>query len=191
MHLVVVMMLGIGVPSIATGFAEVDYVAEPVGAGTVSSHTQDGAEAEAADAASKGASPPPPPAKATGELTDGERLFQGIWQLNSHGSGARTGTLRIDDRDFRADGVHGWYVGYVSIRSDTSPAQVDFTIEDCECKFKGMTSTGIYYEDGGTIVFATPAPGEPRLTAFTGLDETRVMLERATRPVEGDGEKPQ
>ena len=35
-----------------------------------------------------------------------------------------------------------------------------------------------------------PAPGEPRPKAFTGLDETRVVLVRATRPVEGDGEKP-
>lgn len=60
----------------------------------------------------------------------------------------------------------------------------------CECKYKGMTSTGIYYEDDGTIVFAAPVPGEPRPKAFTELDETRVMLERATRPVERDGEKP-
>ena len=148
MHLIVVMMLGICVPS------------------SVAS------------------------AKATGELTDGERLFQGVWQLYSHGSGRRTGTLRIDDRDFRADSVHGSYAGYVSIRSDTSPAQVDFTIEDCECKFDGMTSTAIYYEDDGTIVFAAPAPGEPRPKAFTGLDVTRVMLERAIRPIEGDGEMP-
>ena len=183
MHLVVVMLLGICVPSNATGFAEIDDVAEPVRAGTVSSYAQDGAEAEAA-------SPPPAPVKTSGELTDGERLFQGIWQLNSHGSDTPTGTLRIDDRDFRADSIHGRYSGYVSIRSDTSPAQVDFTIEDCDCKFEGMTSTAIYYEDDGTIVFAAPAPGEPRPKAFTGLDETRVMLERATRPVEGDGEKP-
>jgi hypothetical protein len=84
MHLVVVMMLGICVPSVATGFPEVDDT-EPVRAGTVSSHTQDGAEAEAADAASEGASPPPAPAKATGELTDGERFFQGVWQLNEYG----------------------------------------------------------------------------------------------------------
>jgi hypothetical protein len=189
MHLVVVMMLGICVPSNATGFAEVDDVAGPVRAGTDSSHTQDGAEAEAADAASKGASPPAAPAKAPGELTDGERLFQGVWQLNGYESDTRTGTLRIDDRDFRADGVHGWYVGYVSIRSDTSPAQVDFTIEDCECKFKGMTSTGIYFEDDGTIIFAAPAPGGPRPKAFTRLDEM-LRLRSLDPATEGDGEKP-
>ena len=192
MRLVVVMMLGIGVPLIATGCAEGDDVAGPVHDGTVSSLAQDGAEAEAeaADLASEGESPPPAPAKATGELTDDERLFQGVWQLSSPESDFRTGMLRIDDRDFRADTVHGSYVGYVSIRSDTSPAQIDFTIERCECKFDGMTSTAIYYEDDGSIVFAAPAPGEPRPKAFTGLDVTKVMLERATRPLEGDGEKP-
>jgi hypothetical protein len=132
---------------------------------------------------------PPVSAKGTGELTDGERLFQGVWQLKSDGSAMSTGTLRIDGRDFSADTIHGSYAGYVSVRSDTSPAQVDFTIEDCECKFDGMTSTAIYYEDDGAIVFAAPAPGDFRPKAFTGLDETRVMIERATRPVEGDGEK--
>jgi hypothetical protein len=167
-QLVVVMMLGICVPSIATGFAQID------------------------EAASKAASSPPAPmpAKATGELTDGERLFQGAWELKSDGSAMSTGTLRIDGRDFSAETIHGSYTGYVSIRSDTTPAQVDFTIENCECKFDEMTSMGIYYEDDGTIVFATPAPGEPRLEAFTGLDVTKVMLVRATRSFESGGEMP-
>jgi hypothetical protein len=190
MRRVVVMILGIFVPLIAMGCAEVDDVARPVHAGTVSSHTQDRAEVEAADAASEGASPPPAPAKATGELTDGERLFQGVWRLNQYGPDSRLGTLRIDNRDFHADGVHGRYVGYVSIRSDTSPAQVDFTIEDCECNYKGMTSTGIYYqEDAGAIVFAGPAPGEPRPKAFTEPNEMWRMrpLDPAT---EGDDETP-
>ncbi len=83
------------------------------------------------------ASPPPAPPKANGELTDGEKLFQGGWRLGEYKNDAHLGTMRFDGRDFSADSVHGDYVGYVSIRSDTSPAQVDFTIEDCECKFKG------------------------------------------------------
>lgn len=119
--------------------------------------------------------------RASGELTDGERFFQGVWELSSYGSGTSTGTLRIDGRDFSADTIHGLHEGYVSIRPDASPAQIDFTIENCACKFEGMTSPGIYYEDAGTIVFVAPAPGEPRPQAFSGLDETRVMLERATR----------
>jgi len=138
---------------------------------------------------SQGALPLPTAAKATGELSDGERLFQGLWQLRSDGSAMTTGTLSIDGRAFSAETIHGRYAGYMSIRSDTSPAQIDFTIQNCECKFDGMTSAGIYYEDDGTIVFATTAPGEPRPEAFTGLDETKVMIERAT-PVGRQGEMP-
>ena len=126
----------------------------------------------------------PPPARATGELTDAERLFQGVWHLYSYESDIRTGTLHIDDRDFRAETVHGSYAGYVTIRSDISPAQIDFTIEDCECKFESMTSTGIYYEDDGTVVFASPAPGEPRPEAFDALDPAKVLFERAIRAAE-------
>jgi hypothetical protein len=169
MHLVILMMLQICVPSIATGFAEVEGGAEPIRAGMVLSRLQDEAEAEEADTVSKEA--PAAPTKAAGELTDGERLFQGAWQLNEYKSDTRLGTLHIDDRDFKADSVHGRHAGYVSIRADTSPAQIDFTIEDCECKFEGMTSTGIYYEGDGTIVFAGPAPGDPRPEAFTKPNE--------------------
>lgn len=134
-------------------------------------------------------SPPPAPLKATGELTDGERLFQGAWRLGEYKNDAHLGTMRIDGRDFSADSVHGDYTGYVSIRSGTSPAQVDFTIEDCECKFEGMTSTGIYYEDDGAIVFAGPAPGDPRPDAFNKPNEMWRMgrLDPAT---ESDDEKP-
>ena len=96
--------------------------------------------------------------------------------------------MRIDDRDFSADGVHGRYVGYVSIRSDTSPAQVDFTIEDCDCKLEGMTSTGIYYEDDATVVFAGPAPGDPRPNEFNKPNDMWRMR-RLDPATEGDGEK--
>jgi hypothetical protein len=165
---IVVLLLGVTVSSIATGF---------------------GLSAGAAESATpRGTSPPPAATRAAGELTDGELLFQGMWQLTNPGSGFLTGALRIDGHDFCAETVHGSYVGYVSIRSDTSPAQVDFTIQDCECKFDGMTSAGIYYEDDGAIVFVAPAPGAPRPEGFEGLDETKVMIERATRAAGTDQE---
>ena len=129
----------------------------------------------------EGASPAPTPAKATGELTNGERLFQGVWDYSGSESAFGPGTLRIDGRDFDADVIHGQYTGYVSIRSDTDPAQIDFTIQGCECKFNGMTSRGIYYEDDGTIVFATRAPGEPRPQTFSGLEKARHEIVRLRR----------
>jgi hypothetical protein len=164
MLLFMLVMLGIGVPSNATGFADVD----------------DGAE--------------PGRAEATRTLTDGERLFQGIWQYHGYESGKNLGTLRIEGHDFHADIIHGSYAGTVSIRSDTSPAQIDFKVEHCECKFDGMTSAGIYDSDvDGTIVFATRAPGEPRLETFADLDPTRheiVRLRPLDPPIEGDDTTP-
>jgi len=155
----VLIVLAICLPSV-TGFSE-----------AVSSQSQSGVETEA-----------------TGELTDGERLFQGAWQLSSYESGGRSGTLHIAERGFVAESVHGRYEGYVTIRPNKNPSQLDFTIESCDCSFIGMTSQGIYYEDDGTIVFMAPAPGEPRPQGFTDVDETSVILERATRAEEGDSE---
>jgi len=52
-----------------------------------------------------------------------------------------------------------------------------------------MTSTGIYYEYDGAIVFAGPAPGDPRPKAFNKPNEMWRMrsLEPAT---ESDNDKP-
>ena len=127
---------------------------------------------------------------ATGdESTDVDRRFQGGWELRSAGSGSSTGTLRIEGRAFEADTVHGSYQGTLAIRPDASPAQIDVTVERCDCNLLGKTSEGIYrQEDDGTIVFAWPAPDEPRPTSFDGLDASRHMIERATRVVDGDVE---
>lgn len=108
-------------------------------------------------------------------------LFQGDWQLASFDSGIRTGTLHVDGREFRAAGIHGKYQGTITVRADTSPTQVDFTIRHCDCKFEGETSAGIFYAERGALVFASPAPGEPRPESFDDLDPTQVMVERATR----------
>ena len=147
--------LGVAAPLIATGCAKVDDVGEPGSAATESPPAQDRAEG------------------ATAGLADGERLFQGAWQLYLYESGSHQGTLRIDSRDFHADSIHGEYDGSVTIRSETSPPQIDFTIEECSgCNHEGRTSTGIYYvEDDGAIVFAGSVPGDPRPEGFTTTKE--------------------
>ena len=91
--------------------------------------------------------------------------------------------MRFSRRDFRADGGEDdWYEGYVTIRDDTSPAQIDFTIEDCFCEYKGETSSGIFYEDDGTIVIAAPRPGAPRPTRFNPQLGDMLRL----RPITGE-----
>jgi len=129
------------------------------------------------------------------DLTDAERGFQGVWQLRSDGSGSDTGTLRIDGRAFSAETIHGSYQGHVSIRPDASPPQIDVTVVGCDCNLEGKTSQGIFRrEQDGSVVFAWPAPDEPRPTSFDGLDGSRFLIERATRVVErrggGDGATP-
>lgn len=116
-----------------------------------------------------------------------EHLFQGDWQLASHESGNPSGTLHVEGREFRAESIHGSYTGTIAVRSDVSPAQVDFTIRECGCKFEGMTAAGIFYEEDGAIVFASPAPGEPRPESFDELDPASILIERATRPVATEG----
>lgn len=126
------------------------------------------------------------PPDGAGDAPGCERLFQGDWQLASLESGIGTGTLHVTGREFRAKGIHGKYEGTIAVRSDMSPAQVDFTIRSCRCRFEGMTSTGIFYEGDGALVFASPPPGDPRPESFDGLDLAKVMVERATRPGTGD-----
>jgi uncharacterized protein (TIGR03067 family) len=112
--------------------------------------------------------PPPNPPKATGELSDGEKLFQGEWRLGAGGNDDFLGKLEIDGRDFRHEGVHGKHSGYVTIRADKEPAEIDFTIEDCGgCNHQGKTSAGIYQRDGGVLIFNGPVPGDPRPQDFS------------------------
>jgi hypothetical protein len=128
------------------------------------------------------------PPRATGELTTAERLFQGRWQSYVYASDTRDWIIEIDGRDFRAEGRGDeWYTGYVTIRPGASPAQIDFTIEGCDCNYIGSTSRGVYYEDEGSIVMASPPPGDPRPEGF---EEEGAMLR--LRPLESpdprDGE---
>ena len=133
------------------------------------------------------AAPAPALAPAPGPADPGcEHLFQGDWQLSSVESGIGTGTLHVDGRKFRASNVHGEYKGTIAVRSDASPAELDFTIRECGCIFEGMTAAAIFYEEAGGIVFAAPAPGEARPTSFEGLDLEKILLERATRDAGDD-----
>ena len=111
------------------------------------------------------------------ELSPGLLPFQGGWQLISTESGSPTGSLYVDGRRFFAETVHGSYIGTVTVRADTAPAQIDFLLE-CDCKFDGVAALAIFREDADGLVFVSPAPGEPRPTTFEGLDPARVLQAR-------------
>ena len=109
------------------------------------------------------------PKKATGPLSAQEAKFQGTWKGGY--------TVIIEGRDFCADTQPGeWYEGYIVIRTDEEPAQIDFVIEECpDCSFKGQASPGIFYWDGETIVVSAPPPGEARARDFEKPKDGRAM----------------
>ena len=116
---------------------------------------------------------PDKPAKPTGPLTKLEQQLQGTWRIGY--------TVVIEGREFCADTQPDeWYEGYIVIRSDTEPAQIDFVIEDCglPCSFKGKTSEGIFYLDDGIVVAHNPPPGNPRPKDFEDKDPTRLRFEQ-------------
>jgi uncharacterized protein (TIGR03067 family) len=108
------------------------------------------------------------PKKATGPLSPQEAKFQGTWKPGY--------ALIIEGRDFCADTQPGeWYEGYIVIRTDEEPAQIDFVIEECACGFKGETSKGIFYSDGETIVVVAPPPGKARPQDFEKKDGLVIL----------------
>ncbi len=108
------------------------------------------------------------PKTATGPLSPQEAKFQGTWKSGY--------TIIIEGRDFCADTQPGeWYEGYIVIRTDEEPAQIDFVIEECACGFKGETSKGIFYSDGETIVVVAPPPGKARPQDFEKKDGLVIL----------------
>ena len=123
---------------------------------------------------------PEPPAsnaarpKPTGPLSPQEAKFQGTWKPSY--------TIVIEGRDFCADTQPGeWYEGYIVIRTDEEPAQIDFVIEECACGFKGETSKGIFYSDGETIVVVAPPPGKARPQDFEVEEKDGLVMLRLKR----------
>ena len=98
-----------------------------------------------------------------------EAKFQGTWKPNY--------TIIIEGRDFCADTQPGeWYEGYIVIRPDEEPAQIDFVIEEDASGPNGQTSKGIFYFDGETIVVLAPPPGKARPQDFEKSDDPRVLM---------------
>jgi uncharacterized protein (TIGR03067 family) len=115
------------------------------------------------------------PEKATGPLSAQEEKFQGTWKGGY--------TLTFEGRDFCADTQPGeWYEGYIVIRTDEEPAQIDFVILVQSGERGLKTSKGIFYWDGETLVVRAPPPEEARPQEFKADDKTvptvRMRLKR-------------
>lgn len=154
--------------------------ASPPAAGLASAVSLESAADDVTATARAQRSPTPlAPTRMTGKLSRAESRFQGLWQSYDYNTNSQAWKMRFTERSFRAEaGPDEWYEGYVSIRDDTSPAQIDITIEDCLCDLKGQTSAGIYYEEDGEIVISAPSPGWARPNRFIKSNEDMLRLRR-------------
>ncbi|MCZ6834075.1 MAG: hypothetical protein O7F11_10040 [Acidobacteria bacterium] len=125
----------------------------------------------------------------TNALTATEERLQGRWEAYHYGASSKTWTISFDQRRFRAEGEAGdWYTGRIEVRVEIEPSELDFLIEDCQCKFKSMTSRAIFRWEGERLVMAAPEPGAARPPGF---DESSGQMMELCRFGEAGHMRPQ
>ncbi len=123
---------------------------------------------------------PDPGEPPTGPLTATEQRLQGRWHAYGYGAAYKAYTLDFQERRFEAEGEAGdWYKGWIAVREQAVPAELDFVIEACACKYEGMVSQAIYRWDGETLVMAAPAPESDRPAIFDESTGEMMQLRRA------------
>ena len=125
----------------------------------------------------------PPPSQPTGPLSSEEERFQGDWEAYSIEYDRVDYAMTFEGRNFQAVGYRDGkatderYEGYIVIRSDEQPAQIDFVV----LPQPGRISKGIFHFDEETIVVKAPESGLPRPRVFEKTDGpiARLRLSRA------------
>ncbi len=117
------------------------------------------------------------PPKATGPLSPQEETFQGAWKAYDFFKSNRLEyAMTFEGRDFRARARPDEkdrderYEGYIVIRTDVEPAQIDFVVLK-ESGEPGRISKGIFYFDGETVTVKAPESGLPRPQDFESDDK--------------------
>ncbi len=119
------------------------------------------------------------PPKATGPLSPQEERFQGDWKAyNLFKSNRLEYAMTFEGRDFhvraRPDDKDRdeWYEGYIVIRTDEEPAQIDFVVLVYSGEPGLRISKGIFYFDGETVIVKAPEHGLPRPRDFKRDDKS-------------------
>jgi uncharacterized protein (TIGR03067 family) len=104
--------------------------------------------------------------------------FDGRWQVRYTSSQSKPYEMEFSGDRF--DAVHGeqWYKGEVVIDAEADPAQIDFTIRECNCGFVDKTSKGIFRWDGDRIEIRAPEPGPARPMEFDEEADETMRLDR-------------
>jgi uncharacterized protein (TIGR03067 family) len=126
---------------------------------------------------------PEPPAnnaarpKATGPLSPQEETFQGDWKAYGFKSNRLEYAMTFEGRDFHARARPDdkdrdeWYEGYIVLRTDVEPAQIDFVVLVYSGERGLRISEGIFYFDGETVIVKAPEQGLPRPRDFKNDDK--------------------
>ena len=118
------------------------------------------------------------PPKATGPLSPQEETFQGDWKAYDFFKSNRLEyAMTFEGRDFHARARPDdkdrdeWYEGYIVIRTDEEPAQIDFVVLVYSGEPGLRISKGIFYFDGETVIVKAPEHGLPRPRDFKSDDK--------------------
>jgi uncharacterized protein (TIGR03067 family) len=118
------------------------------------------------------------PPKATGALSPQEETFQGDWKAyDLFKSNRLEYAMTFEGRDFhvraRPDDKDRdeWYEGYIVIRTDEEPAEIDFVVLVYSGEPGLRISKGIFYFDGETVIVKAPEHGLPRPRDFKSDDK--------------------
>lgn len=113
------------------------------------------------------------PKRATGPLSPQEAKFQGTWKAyNLFKSNRLEYAMTFEGRDFhvraRPDDKDRdeYYEGYIVLRTDVEPAQIDFVVLVHSGERGLRISEGIFYFDGETVIVKAPEHGLPRPRDF-------------------------
>ncbi len=119
------------------------------------------------------------PPKATGPLSPQEETFQGDWTAYDFFKSNRLEyAMTFEGRDFHARARPDdkdrdeWYEGYIVIRTDEEPAQIDFVVLVYSGEPGLRISKGIFYFDGETVIVKAPEHGLPRPRDFKRDDKS-------------------
>lgn len=125
---------------------------------------------------------PEPPERATGPLSSQEEKLQGDWKAYDFVETKRLEyAMTFEGREFRArarpeeEDRDERYKGYIVIRTDFEPAQIDFVVLN-ESGEPGRISKGIFRFDGETVIIKAPESGLPRPEDFENSEGPIALL---------------
>jgi uncharacterized protein (TIGR03067 family) len=96
-----------------------------------------------------------------------ESPLDGVWVGGYSKTSVDDWTIEIQDGQFSAQAKDQsqFFSGPLRVHA-TEPPGIDFEIDDCECKYRGQTSRGVYELDGERLKIGASPPGESRPPGF-------------------------